>query len=40
LFRLAFLSWPLAPVRRIALFLQDSWIFGFLRGQSIGKTQK
>ena len=24
LFRLAFLSWPLAPVRRIALFLQDS----------------
>src|SRR3954447_17396214 len=24
LFCLAFLSWPLAPVRRIALFLQDS----------------
>src|SRR4051812_38492869 len=24
LFRLAFLSWPLVPVRRIALFLQDS----------------
>src|SRR3954465_14340002 len=24
LFRLAFLSWPLVPVRRIALFFQDS----------------
>src|SRR4051812_31960284 len=39
LFRLALLSWPLAPVRPIALFLQGSRIFGFLRGQSIPRKK-